>query len=1339
MSEPQARSRSPKARSNQADRARGPQDAPQGAITSAHSPGPLHSAGPVVGLGSPVQTKLTIGQAGDAYEQEAESVANRVAAGPGQEIPAISSIGPMAAQPAKEERERKPAQKAESKKPEEKKQESKPAQKAGAKEPEEKKPDKAQKAESKKPEEKKPDKVQKAEAKKPEEKKSDQKAVQKAEGKKHEEKKPEPTAGAGNTGNTMQRAEEKTGSGGGKAGPTPAHAGTGSTHENASAGQAAPTTEDAIARSGPGHPMNPQTRDTLESRMGADLGDVRVHDDRAAQEAAGNINARAFTHGHDIWLGRGESDTDVNLMAHEATHVVQQSNGAGVKRQTLRRKAVPATAPPTPYTQGGESNPSVMQDNAAGTLVQRAPTPAPASGVPAGGPASPGQAGQVDDDKKVITMPEIQLPDFKIQRGKYPSPLNVPKSKKAPEPPAAPPAPPGGSSAPAGGADPAGAAGDDGGKKAARDTKQIKKWRTAVQAGSDSGVTSKLKGMENRAVKSGTSGQDIYFLKSTNAQAKFYLFGTEKGIMSEARVPYWDRTGNERLLEVDHKREIQLGGEDEAGNYELLDADANWNSGIEVRREIGQRVSAVAKDYTGADAKVKKIWDKPPKLDTILINYDLNFEKVKGGLKLPRGKPDPNQFWSLDEAQTGKHLEKLEVMTPEEVGKRKLMGTETQLMIYTASRGGTPRDVPWEAGKKEGTFSRKDFYPGFELTRVEYESGASTNKIMGRIWNNNKLLEGITVTWPIRRAPGIGYGGYIDDIGIMETIVKAQVKGASPVEFRQAGLDDQKGLYAVGQVLPTVPLIKDAGIELVIEGNDVRLRKVFDTGDFSFPGPIKVTDSSLEISGGTASGLAVTGLVQFQIERVGKGSLKGGASTGKGFEIEGEFNFDSKMFDKAEIKAWYRNNAFGAAGELAIEKEGKVKGIKSARVTASYQEDKLDATGKAELSVPGVKSASLTLSYSQEEGLLVAGSFELAENIPGIKSGSGQAKVKQKPGTDEYQVSASGTAVPKIPGVDATLAFAYEDGAITIEGSAAYEKGMLKGSVLIGATNRPVGNDGKPGGEPTKQLTAYGGGTVTIKIAPWLQGTVGIKLLPNGEIEVSGSIGLPSSLNIFPEKSITKNIFTIGIDIPIVGVAAAGQRVGIFANISGGLDLSAGIGPGQLQEVGLGVTYNPAHEDQTHVTGSAKLHIPAHAGLRLFVRGGIGAGIPLVSAQAGIEIGGGLGLEGAVDAGVQVDWTPTRGLVLDAVGEIYVEPKLKFDISAFVLVELDLFIDTITLYDKHWQLASFEYGSGLRFGVKFPIHYEEGKPFDISLSDLQFQVPDIKPKEMLSDLMSKIV
>jgi hypothetical protein len=380
----------------------------------------------------------------------------------------------------------------------------------------------------------------------------------------------------------------------------------------------------------------------------------------------------------------------------------------------------------------------------------------------------------------------------------------------------------------------------------------------------------------------------------------------------------------------------------------------------------------------------------------------------------------------------------------------------------------------------------------------------------------------------------------------------------------------------------------------------------------------------------------------------------------------------------------------------------------------------------------------MALSYSEKEGLAIGGSFELKDDIPGIKSGSGQAFVKQKPDGSGYDITARGKAVPKIPGINSSIDIAYENGAITIEGTAAYQKGMLNGSVLIGVTNRPVSADGKPAGEPGKKLMAYGGGTVTVKIAPWLQGTVAIKLTPSGEVQIAGTIGLPNSMDIFPEKKLDKNIFKINMDIPIVGVAVLGQRIGIFATIGGGLDLAAGIGPGQLRDTAISIDYNPAHEEKTHVKGGAKLFISAHAGLRLFVRGALGAGIPVVSASAGLEIGGALGIEGAISAGVQMDWTPAKGLVLDALGEIYAEPKFKFDITGFVLVEANLFLKTVELYSKRWQLAGFEYGSGFRFGVKFPIHYEEGKPFDISMKDMQFEVPQIDKEELLKGLIKRI-
>ncbi len=100
--------------------------------------------------------------------------------------------------------------------------------------------------------------------------------------------------------------------------------------EPASGTSIIPVNDSYILNPGSGEPLNISTRGSIESYTGTDLSNVRVHDDSASHAAAGALNARAFTYREHIWLGKGESKTDLRLMAHETTHVLQQ--GAAVQR-----------------------------------------------------------------------------------------------------------------------------------------------------------------------------------------------------------------------------------------------------------------------------------------------------------------------------------------------------------------------------------------------------------------------------------------------------------------------------------------------------------------------------------------------------------------------------------------------------------------------------------------------------------------------------------------------------------------------------------------------------------------------------------------------------------------------------------------------------------------------------------------------------------------------------------------------------------------------------------------------------------------------------------------------
>jgi len=41
----------------------------------------------------------------------------------------------------------------------------------------------------------------------------------------------------------------------------------------------------------------------------------------------------------------------------------------------------------------------------------------------------------------------------------------------------------------------------------------------------------------------------------------------------------------------------------------------------------------------------------------------------------------------------------------------------------------------------------------------------------------------------------------------------------------------------------------------------------------------------------------------------------------------------------------------------------------------------------------------------------------------------------------------------------------------------------------------------------------------------------------------------------------------------------------------------------------------------------------------------------------------------------------------------------------------------------------------LKIGVRFPVHYESGKPFNLSLDQLEFIKPEIDIKQAVKDLL----
>ena len=93
---------------------------------------------------------------------------------------------------------------------------------------------------------------------------------------------------------------------------------------------AVPASVDRVLSS-PGRPLNLSLQQEMGQRFGHDFSQVRVHSGEAAKQSAREMNAQAYTVGHNIVFGAGRlaptSHDGRRLIAHELTHVVQQREG----------------------------------------------------------------------------------------------------------------------------------------------------------------------------------------------------------------------------------------------------------------------------------------------------------------------------------------------------------------------------------------------------------------------------------------------------------------------------------------------------------------------------------------------------------------------------------------------------------------------------------------------------------------------------------------------------------------------------------------------------------------------------------------------------------------------------------------------------------------------------------------------------------------------------------------------------------------------------------------------------------------------------------------------------
>jgi phage-related protein len=126
------------------------------------------------------------------------------------------------------------------------------------------------------------------------------------------------------------------------------------------AGPVPQAVRDLVQAAGPGQPLLPELQQKLENSLSVPLYPVRVHADARTGEAVDALGIRAFTFGLHVYLGSHELPTDLDLMAHEVAHVVQQQGQPVYQTFTSRSTADPlereAQTAASAASQGQQSN-----------------------------------------------------------------------------------------------------------------------------------------------------------------------------------------------------------------------------------------------------------------------------------------------------------------------------------------------------------------------------------------------------------------------------------------------------------------------------------------------------------------------------------------------------------------------------------------------------------------------------------------------------------------------------------------------------------------------------------------------------------------------------------------------------------------------------------------------------------------------------------------------------------------------------------------------------------------------------------------------------------------------
>ena len=192
-----------------------------------------------------------------------------------------------------------------------------------------------------------------------------------------------------------------------------------------------------------------------------------------------------------------------------------------------------------------------------------------------------------------------------------------------------------------------------------------------------------------------------------------------------------------------------------------------------------------------------------------------------------------------------------------------------------------------------------------------------------------------------------------------------------------------------------------------------------------------------------------------------------------------------------------------------------------------------------------------------------------------------------------------------------------------------------------------------------------------------------------------------------------------------------------MVKIDGSVGARYSIGPGELRNAYIESEVNPLEDNpDLDIQIGATLYVGASAGIYGSIRGAIAIDAKIASVSGGLTVTASADLSGKLEAVLLARYQKGR-FDLTANSELSAGLMLGLKLDADVTAEAGIGWFSIRT-SKVWNLASFKYDTGLKFGMKAKLFYASDQPFKApSMDEIEWIKPELRIPDMLEGIMKR--